>query len=304
MKSFALLIATLAFASGNPLLRPREQVCNGNAAFCDRIYSNVSLIGTHDSAFVGSILDPRINQEKSVADQLEAGIRFMEAQTHKSLDGSTLELCHTSCLLEDAGALQNYLATIKTFLDANPNEVITLLLTNGDNVDVSEFDPIFSASGLKDYAFVPKTSPNMLAYDDWPTYGQLISAGSRLVMFLDYGANETKVNYILDEYHYFFDTPYDTTDPNFPECTLARPPNASPDGRMYIVNHFLDKDILSIDIPDNADDFKTNAATGNGSIGAQADLCTSLYGRVPNFVLVDMFDRGDVFTAQNTLNGL
>jgi len=73
---------------------------------------------------------------------------------------------------------------------------------------------------------------------------------------------------------------------------------------MYIVNHFLDEDILSVHIPDDGADYTTNAATGTGSIGAQADLCTGVYGRVPNFVLVDMFDRGDVFAAQDALNGV
>lgn len=75
---------------------------------------------------------------------------------------------------------------------------------------------------------------------------------------------------------------------------------------MYLVNHVLDKEILStgVLVPDDEADFTTNAATGNGSIGAQVDLCKSIYGRVPTVVLVDMFDRGDVFTAQNTLNGV
>ena len=73
---------------------------------------------------------------------------------------------------------------------------------------------------------------------------------------------------------------------------------------MYIVNHFLDKEVLGVDVPDDGADETTNAATGTGSIGAQADLCASVYGRVPNFVLVDMFDRGDVFTAQAALNGV
>lgn len=75
---------------------------------------------------------------------------------------------------------------------------------------------------------------------------------------------------------------------------------------MYLVNHVLDKEVLStgILVPDDEQDYVTNAATGNGSIGAQVDLCKSIYGRVPTVVLVDMFDRGDVFTAQNTLNGV
>ena len=88
-----------------------------------------------------------------------------------------------------------------------------------------------------------------------------------------------------------------------------------------IVNHFLDVDILGILIPDVAEDSSTNAATGSGSIGEQADLCISTWGRSPNLILVDNFnvgecssgftsdfcadfDTGDVFTAQNTLNHL
>ena len=73
---------------------------------------------------------------------------------------------------------------------------------------------------------------------------------------------------------------------------------------MYIVNHFLDLDLDGIDIPDDPADSTTNAATGVGSIGAQADICIGLYGRAPWGVLVDYFDHGDVFTAQNALNGL
>jgi hypothetical protein len=100
------------------------------------------------------------------------------------------------------------------------------------------------------------------------------------------------VPYILDEFTYFFETPYDVIDKTFDQCTLDRPSGASATGRMYIVNHFLDEDILGILIPDTGALDTTNAATGTGSIGAQADLCTSTYGRVPNFVLVDYFEHG------------
>jgi hypothetical protein len=71
--------------------------CNGNTALCGRQYSSVSFVGTHDSAFVGIL--PTDNQLESVTDQLDAGIRFLQAQTH--IKNSALELCHTSCLEED-----------------------------------------------------------------------------------------------------------------------------------------------------------------------------------------------------------
>ncbi|KAF4637240.1 hypothetical protein G7Y89_g858 [Cudoniella acicularis] len=274
-----------------------QTACNGNAALCSRQYSNVSQIGTHDSAFVGSL--PTDNQGVSVADQLNAGIRFLQAQTHSFL--GEIMLCHTSCWEEDSGLLTDYLSTIKTFMDANPNEVVTLLLTNQDSIDVSDYGTAMSSAGLDKYAYTP---PKQLALSDWPTLQELITANTRLVMFMDYHADTSKVSYILDEFTYFWETPYDVTTPAFPDCSINRPPGSNGDGLMMIVNHFLDLDILGILIPDDSADTTTNAATGTGSIGAQADLCTSLHGVKPHFILVDYFENGDVFTAQNTLNGL
>ncbi|CZR59802.1 uncharacterized protein PAC_09696 [Phialocephala subalpina] len=271
--------------------------CNGNTALCSRKYSNVSFIGSHDSAFVGIL--PTDNQLLSVTDQLNGGIRFLQAQTH--LKDGALELCHTSCIEKDAGTLISYLTTVKTWMDANPNEVLTLLLTNGDSADVSLFGTAMTTSGLSTYAYTPS---GQLAMSDWPTLQELITAGTRLVMFLDYGANTATVPYILNEFAYFFETAYDVTDKTFPSCALDRPSGSSGSGLMMIVNHFLDLDILGILIPDELAASTTNAATGTGSIGAQASLCYSTWGRVPNFVLVDFFELGDVFTAQDTLNGL
>lgn len=152
-------------------------VCNGHAEFCDRKYSNITFIGSHDSAFVGtSVAD---NQDISVADQLGQGVRFLQGQTH--IQNNTLHLCHTLCLLEDAGPLTDYLTTVRTFLDANPNEVVTLLLTNQEGQLGSSFDAAFQSSGAKNYAFVPTGN---LTLDQWPTLGQMISSGQRLVVFM------------------------------------------------------------------------------------------------------------------------
>lgn len=277
-------------------------VCNGKAEYCDIPYSNVSFVGAHDSPFsaLGGNL-PSDNQDLSVTDILGLGIRYLQGQTHVNSAG-TPELCHTSCALLDAGPLTDFLVTVKTFLDANPAEVVTLLLTNGDNLDVSVFDNAFRNASLADYAFAPAATP--LAIGDWPALGALIDAGTRLVVFLDYGADESRVPYVLDQYKYYFETPYDVTDASFADCSINRPPGASPDGRLYLVNHFLDKDILGIDVPDKGAAATTNAAQGNGSIGAQAALCEGLYGRAPHAVLLDWVDIGEAMKAQDQLNGL
>lgn len=298
----AAIIASLLTLAGYASAGCIDAPCNGDVDFCDRKYSNVSLIGAHDSAFVGPTSDLRVNQEVNVTAQLNAGIRFLQAQVH--FWNNELSMCHTSCVELYAGTLHDYLTSIKTWVDANPNDIVSLLLVNGDNNNVTQFADVFRAVDLDRTAFVPATTPNTLPIGDWPTYEELILDGFQIVVYLDSGADEAAVPYLLTEFNYFFETPYDTTDPNFAECTLDRPANSSPDGKMYIVNHFLDIAVgnTGILIPAHNADFTTNAATGNGSIGAQADLCTSIYGRVPNVVLVDMFDRGDVFTAQKNLN--
>jgi hypothetical protein len=322
-KAALTLSILLTFISHASSLVANITECNGSSTICSRKYSNVSLIGTHGSAHVGGINDWRINQERSVTFQLDAGIRFLQGQTHKHL--GKLRMCHTSCWLLDAGTLQDYLATVKDWLDKNPNEVVSMLLTNYDRRPPSEFDAVFSSVGLDKFAFVPVSLPNTLPFDEWPTFAELIASNGRLIMFLDYEADTSTVPYILPQFDYFFETPFNTLDASFSQCAIDRgPKDSGGDGLMYIVNHFLDievgADVLEIPdkildlvvpdeskrvlIPDVDSNFVTNAVTGDGSIGAQAELCKGIYGRWPNVLLVDMFSRGDVFQAQHRLNGL
>jgi hypothetical protein len=103
------------------------------------------------------------------------------------------------------------------------------------------------------------------------------------------------VPYILDEFSYFFETPFENTDPDFSSCDLNRPGGSNGDGLMYIVNHFLAFKLGDIFVPNELLLRRTNAPTGKGSIGAQADVCKNKWGRKPNFILVDRFNRGKLW---------
>ncbi|KAI0139836.1 PLC-like phosphodiesterase [Xylariaceae sp. FL1272] len=281
------VLPALALAAG------ASAACNGQDAYCSRKYSDITFIGTHNSAFVGEL--PTQNQLESVADQLGMGIRFMTTQTHDK-DG-TIENCHTSCIEEDAGALVDYLSTVKSFLDANANEVVTLLITNGDDIDINKFNDAYVSSGIDQYAFTPD---GQLGLDDWPTLQDLISAGTRLVTFMDYHADTSKVPYILDEFSYFFETPFDPLAADLTDCNVDRP-GGSGDGLMILANHNLNYEVLGISLPDLVHASTTNSVD---SIKAQVDNCTTLHGRITNVVLVDYASVGQVIDAQNQLNGL
>jgi hypothetical protein len=95
--------------------------------------------------------------------------------------------------------LTDYLKLVKTFLDQNPTEVVTLLFTNPDNLSLTEqWFPAFNDSGVADLAFVPPSLP--VKRDDWPTLGDMIDEGKRVVVFMDANADPSQVDFILPEF--------------------------------------------------------------------------------------------------------
>jgi len=139
-------------------------------------------------------------------------------------------------------------------------------------------------------AYVPSFTTTPIDTLNWPTLGSMISSGKRVVIFMDSFADPTKVNYILPEFTYMWETAFDQTSPSFP-CTVDRPASLKgeiPTGRLATVNHFLDTQLTpGVLIPDTEALNTTNGVSGPGSLGQQALDCSALYGRYPNFLLVD-----------------
>ncbi|KAF5715846.1 plc-like phosphodiesterase TIM beta alpha-barrel domain-containing protein [Fusarium mundagurra] len=281
--SLILGFATAAFAA-----------CNGHDELCGRKYSDITFIGTHNSAFVGEL--PINNQYISVSEQLNLGVRFLQAQTQDK--NGDIQMCHTHCWQLDAGPLHNYLEEISGWIGKNPDEVVTILLTNVDALPIEKFDEAFNSAGLKDLVFRPK---KRLSRNEWPTLQELLGDGTRLIVFMDYNMDESKVDYILDEFDYFWETPFGETDPAFPTCKIDRPENGDPTVLMGIMNHMLNHDIMGVVMPDQVDTERTNSEY---SIQKQVDLCESSWGRRPNVVLLDWVNVGEAMDAQISLNGL
>lgn len=147
-------------------------------------YSNLTLMGSHDSPFIGPHLTQ--NQNLNVTAQLDLGVRFLQGQAHRAPDDKNrLQLCHTSCVLEDGGSLVDFLKIVGSWLEGNPGEVVTLLLTNGDRVGVEMFGGVFGEAGLDGLAFVPGGSGGgVLPMNEWPSVQEMVDRGKRLVVFL------------------------------------------------------------------------------------------------------------------------
>ncbi|EDR02590.1 uncharacterized protein LACBIDRAFT_308204 [Laccaria bicolor S238N-H82] len=82
--------------------------------------------------------------------------------------------------LFNGGSVANYLKKVKTFLDANPNEVLTLLFTNPEGLSVKDlWKPAFDNSSITPLIYIPPTIP--LKQSDWPTLGVMIDSGKRVL---------------------------------------------------------------------------------------------------------------------------
>ncbi|RYP83375.1 hypothetical protein DL770_005395 [Monosporascus sp. CRB-9-2] len=249
MKAHVLPLLALAAAAS-------AQNCNGFAELCSRRYSEVSFVAAHNAAFVGDTAFH--NQFEYPEADFNRGVRYFTTQVHNR--NGQLKQCHSDCLLLDAGYFSEILLSIKGKLDANPREVATLLITNhADGLDLTEYGKQFEETGMIDYVFQPDGD---LGLAEWPTLGEMIDAGTRLVVFMDYGADTNNVPYILDQFHYYFETPFSPTKDNFYQCDIDRP-----------------ADIL---VPAMDDARDTNSVA---SITRQTDICESNHGRVPNVVM-------------------
>lgn len=213
-------------------------------------------------------------------------------------------LCHTSCWLLNQGPLLLWLKDINNWMSGHPNEVVTLLLTNPTGASPDIFRKAVERAGLGDKVYTPPhRGMNM---DDWPTLQEMIDSKRRLVVFLDYGADQNRVPWLLDEFAYMWETPFSQTDPNFSQCRVDRPhPNTETGNRFSLINHTLNLDLLPGDdevlVPDAILAEKTNSRE---SIMGQVRLCQAAHGKTPNVVLLDYVHKGNVMATQNELNHL
>jgi len=240
-------------------------------------------------------------QEVDVTAQLTMGVRLLQLQAH--MNGKDLHFCHNACGLFDGGTVKRYFQKVIHFLNRHPNEVLTIIIANPENVSAVAWQPIFESTGLADIAYVPPQIP--ISRGEWPTLKEMLDSTKRVVVFMDKGAEDGAVPYLLQQFTMMWEDEYDPTDPKFP-CKVDRTAGPlKPSQQLNLINQNLNLNIIPIGrglrIPDRMDSPRTNSVY---SIEAHANHCAPLAGdQFPNFVLLDFVNIGQVATAIAHLNG-
>lgn len=279
------LAALLAIACGDPAaaLPDAATGCNGREVLCDRPLDEVTFAATHNSfaSEERGYNAAAMNQFTAVPGQLADGIRGLNFDLHEAEDGSGAWLCHQYCPL-GWQPLGEALVELRTFLEASPREVVLLVLES--YVPASVVEDAFAGAGLLPFVHAQPQG------EAWPTLGEMIATGRRLVVLTDHEGGA------LPWYHpeegYLFDTAWGVASAAELSCDLIKP--QVPHG-LFELDHTLTDPLAS---PELAEQINHNPF-----FLERARQCAAAVGKNPSIVAVDFYEIGDLLEVVDALNG-
>lgn len=263
-------------------VKPTE--CNGHDELCDRRYDEVVYAATHNAhaTFFSDFREVNANQTNSIAQQLEDGVRCMALDVYE-YEGDTA-LCHGPCALGAIGH-RDTLNDIKSFLEDNPRDVFTIVYEDHVGAELIEAD--FTETGLVNFVYTHSDG------DEWPTLQEMIDAGTRLVVTAESaGPPPAWLHHVWDV---AWDTNYSFRSPDEFSCDLNR---GSEGNDLFLLNHWVGTEAAGLPSMDNA-----KLVNQSDALLGRAQQCQSESGRLPNFIMVDFYEHGDLFAVVDTMNG-
>ena len=249
-------VIALVSRPGSPAIVRVSRGCNGDPRLCARRLDQVVFPGTHNamaSADQPGWMFPA--QERGLTAQLDDGVRaflvdvyagvpvsgrvkteisgepgfLREMESAVGKEGVTaahrirerlvgppegpraLYLCHGFCEL-GAAPLVPWLRTLDAFLVEHPRDVVILVLE--DYVPPEELAPAFEESGLAELVFRGSPRP------PWPTLGEMVDSGQRVVTFLESGS--PGVDWMYPAFESIQETPFRFHEPSQFSCRANR----------------------------------------------------------------------------------
>jgi hypothetical protein len=221
-----------------------------------------------------------------VATQLNDGVRVLHFEMQQ-YQGDTY-LCHSICSIGNK-LLLTELQTVETFVAANPTEVVTLLLES-QNTTSDQIAAAVQSSGLMPYVHT------QTAGSPWPTLGEMIQHGDHVVIF---NADQTSTGgtafpWLNDRFAKTWETPWDNTKPSdFGNCDADR---GTKGNDIYVVDTYReDTAIASVGAAETVN--------VNSFLIDRLLTCKQKESTLPNFVMVNFEEVGDLYKDVDILNG-
>jgi hypothetical protein len=313
-------------AAGEPL------GCDGFVALCDRPYNQVAFPATHNSMSAADEPGWFIpEQPDGLLGQLNAGIRVLlidswygqsttrprlvatapgshpaalaEAQReygaaavdsflrlHNAIAPTAIGpvrpyLCHSLCEIGST-EWEPVMSRVTAWLGAHPREVVTFFIQ--DQVTPADTAMVFQRAGLLPFVYQPR------ADGSWPTLGQMIDSGHRVVVLMENHDGGTTHPWMMPGFHWVQDTPFGSNTAADLSCAHNR---GSPSSPILLINYWLTNDYRSL-VTD------ARAINSYDMLSLFVARCRQQPGMLPNYVGVNFYNEGDVFRVVDELNGV
>jgi hypothetical protein len=310
----AVIVGLVAWVVPARTASSDTRACNGHPELCSRRYDEVVYAATHNVESRRRARVARAGRRHRLAarrrgpallidthhwtpllsdEQLAGAEPYLPPQVAEPLfarlgplrqaqDGTFL--CHNQCAL-GAIPLLDALRTVGEFLGENPHEVVTLIIQ--DAISPAETAEAFGAAGLDAYLHEHESGT------PWPTLGDLIDRGERLVVLAENDGPPPA--WYHQAFQHMQDTPYRFLQPDDFTCARNR---GHPDAPLFLMNHWVSRQNAA---PDRATALGVNS---HDVIVERARACQRERDLMPNHIAVDFYSLGDVTGAVDTLNAV
>jgi hypothetical protein len=247
-------------------------------------YNQVAFLTTHNSFNNAADNFSFPNQSYNITQQLNDGVRALMIDVYE-INGVAM-VYHSYSILGSV-EFEDILLEVKSFLDDNPDAVITLILECYVDSDLIEYH--LNNIGLMPYLFTKEVN------NDWPSLQQMINTDARLVIFSD----ENDAGNDQGWYHYVWEhaveTHFSVSNTDDFNCDFNR---GDPENDLFIFNHFVTP---SFGVPQLS---TAETVNSNPFIINRAIECWNEHDKFPNFIAVDFYHLGNCLDAVNTLNSM
>ena len=253
---------------------------NGSKKLEAKRYDEVAYVTTHNAMSNSDEGWLFPNQTHGLTRQLADGVRAFMLDVHDK--GGQPYLCHSSFFL-GSRPLKDGLAELTAYLKKNPREVLTIIFES--YVSSKALEGAFKESGLLSYAHRQRKGK------PWPMLKEMVTSGRRLVVFTDRAGGE--LPWLHRVWDFCWETHFSARKRNDLVCRKNR---GSSKNSLFILNHFLTRPVASAKLADEVNH--------NPFFQKRVEECRKASGRIPNFVTVDFYERGDVIAVVDELNGI
>lgn len=283
--------------------------CNGLESLCDRRLDEVAFAGTHNSMSSSELGWELANHGPAIPAQLDGGIRALLIDVQRWTDSGNLDafagdpaalaiaeaalasgdapedglwMCHKFCQLGGT-PFGEFLGDLRAFVETHPDEVLIVVIQ--DEADAESIKAAIADAGLVDFTFEHEPGT------DWPTLGQMITMGKRLVFLAENEGEST------GWYQSAFDGNVSETGFAYSvvedfECSANR---GGDDGSLFMINHWVE---TGLPIPSEADEVNSSAV-----LEERVATCQQVRDRSPGIIAVNFWERGDLLAFVDEFNG-